>query len=70
MDSQERKHRKMRLGAWVFGGLILLDVAEYVVGVRMRSGALAPMALLAAPSVWLIARYYMHIDQIRERGER
>ena len=61
--------RKRRLGMLVFVGLLVLDLAEYFVGSRMQSGALIPLALLAAPSTWLIVRFYMHIAQLRLGGD-
>lgn len=59
--------RKMRLGLWVFGWLVLLEVGEFVVG-RTLSRTLIPLIILALPADWLILRYYMHFDQLR-KGE-
>ncbi len=66
---QDHKRRKMRLGAQVLGGLVILDAIEYVVGVALRRGALVPLLILAIPQAWLIVRYYMHIQQLRREGE-
>lgn len=59
--------RRMRLGLWVFGWLVLLEVAEFVVG-RTLGHTLIPLIILALPADWLILRYYMHLDQLR-KGE-
>ena len=67
MDDAYR--RKIRLGQYVFVGLLVLDLVEYFIGAGMRSGALIPLALLAVASGWLIIRFYMHIAQLRHKGE-
>ncbi len=64
----EDRSRKMRLGGWVLGWLVVIEVVEYVVGVTLRH-ALIPLVILAIPPTWLILRYFMHIDQLRGRGE-
>lgn len=58
----------MVLGAQVFGGLVALDVLEYWIGIALRRGALIPLIVVGMAQAWLIARYYMHIRQLR-RGE-
>ena len=60
--------RKIRLGLFVFAALLVFDLVEYFVGSGMQSGAMIPLVLLAAPSIWLIARFYMHIAQLRQKG--
>ncbi len=60
--------RKMRLGLWVLGLLVVIEVVEFVVGVNLRH-ALIPLVILAIPPAWLILRYFMHIDQLRGGGE-
>ena len=66
--SPEDRSRKMRLGLWVLGWLVVIEVVEFVVGVNLKH-ALIPLVILAVPPTWLILRYFMHIDQLRGGGE-
>ncbi len=61
--------RKLQLGGWVMLGLLTLDGIEFAIGSQMKRGALIPLIVLALVSTWLIARFYMHIRQLRRRGE-
>lgn len=55
---------RMRLGLVVFVLLMVVEVVEYVLGVGLRSGATALLALLAVPGAGLIVYYFMHISQL------
>ena len=55
---------KMRLGAVVFAGLILLDAVEYIVATTAQQ-VLLWMIVLALPQAILIAWFYMHVRQLR-----
>lgn len=61
--------RRMRIGTQTLIGLVVLDAAEYWVGVAFRRGATFLLAVLAIPQAWLIVRYFMRVQQIRRGGE-
>ncbi|HET7870264.1 MAG TPA: hypothetical protein VFM85_08095 [Actinomycetota bacterium] len=67
-EARADRGRKMRLGLWVLGWLVLIEVVEFVVGVNLQH-ALIPLVVLAIPPAWLILRYFMHIDRLRGGGE-
>jgi uncharacterized membrane protein len=56
--------RKFRKGLYVFIGLLIVEVAEYIIGVRVSSGNFIFMVLLAVPGSWLIVHYFMHIKEL------
>lgn len=60
---------KMRLGFIVFGVLMVIEVAEYILGVNMKRGAWLYLAPLAAVGAWPIVRYFMHLPQLWRREE-
>ncbi len=62
--SLRAERTKMRLGAQVFVGLVLLDVVEYLVATTVQR-TLVWLVLLALPQAWLIVRFYMHVRQLR-----
>ena len=62
--SRDDRSHKMRLGLWILGWLVVIEVAEYLVGVNFRH-ALIPLVILTVPPAWLILRYFMHIGQLR-----
>jgi len=64
MDQAASLRRKMTLGAVVFGGLILLDMLEYIVA-QTAQQVLVWMTILAIPQAALIAVFYMHLRQLR-----
>ena len=55
---------KMRLGLLVFVVLMVIEVAEYAVGVGLEDGATFLLVLLAVPGAGLIIYYFMHIAQL------
>jgi hypothetical protein len=61
--------RALRIGVIVGILLVVDDLIEYVIGRTMRTGALIPLIIVDAPAAWAIVRYYMHIGQVRRRGE-
>ncbi|MBI4282910.1 MAG: hypothetical protein HY663_00400 [Chloroflexi bacterium] len=61
---------KRRLGYVVIAALVVIKVAEYLLGTTMRSGALPYLAVLALAGAWCILYYFMHINQLwRPRGK-
>ena len=67
--SADISRRRMRTGFIVFGVLLLIKVAEYLIFTGIRSGAWPYLLALAVLSAGLIAYYYKHIRQLWERGE-
>lgn len=60
---------KFRLGYIVFGILIVIEIIEYGVGTRLRSGSWPYLGILAVIGAWPILRYFMHIFELRRRKE-
>ncbi len=63
---------RLRLGYIVFGVLVGMKVAEYLIGTRLRSGAWPYLAILAVVGAWSILYYFMHIHQLsgpRSKGD-
>ncbi len=60
---------KMRLGYGVFGVLMAIELVEYAVGTRVRSGNWPYLAVLAVIGAWPILAYFMHIRQLRKGEE-
>ena len=60
---------KLRFGFVVFGVLVALEVAEYVLGVTMKTGAWPFLAILATIAAWPIVHYFMHIMQLKRPKE-
>jgi hypothetical protein len=56
--------RKFRHGLFVFIALIIIELAEYIIGVSVSSGNFIFMVLLAVPGSWLIVHYFMHIKEL------
>lgn len=59
----------MRLGLWVLVALMLVEIIEYIAGVRIKRGAWPILAFLAVPGAGLILYYFMHIPQLWRREE-
>ena len=62
---------RLRFGYFVFGALIAIKVAEYLVTTIVRHGAWPYLAILALAGAWPILYYFMHISQLwlRERKD-
>lgn len=58
----------MRLGLWVFVGLMVVEILEYASGVTLRR-SWPTLAALAVPGAGLIIYYFMHIPQLWRREE-
>lgn len=67
-ELEARVRGKMRLGAWVFAGLLALDAFEYMIA-QTADQVLLWMALLAFPQALLIVRFYMHVKQLKHPEE-
>ena len=52
---------KMRLGLYVFGVLMVVEVVEYLVGTGIKKGAWPYLAALALIGAWPILYYFMHV---------
>ncbi|MBI2918633.1 MAG: hypothetical protein HYY01_11680 [Chloroflexi bacterium] len=55
---------KLRLGFVVFGVLVAIEVAEYVLGTSIQKGVWPFLAVLAVIGAWPIVNYFMHIKQL------
>ena len=60
---------KLRLGFIVFGALMVIEISEYVLGTRMKSGNWPYLGLLAIIGAWPILQYFMHIFELWRRKE-
>lgn len=60
---------KFRLGYVVFAVLIVIEIIEYAVGTRLRSGSWPYLGVLAVIGAWPILQYFMHIFELRRRKE-
>ena len=69
MPESGLRHR-LRIGYYVFGVLITIKVAEYLVTKGIRSGAWPYLTVLALAGAWLIIYYFMHISQIWRPGRK
>ena len=57
--------KKLKRGLIVFGVVMVIEIAEFAIGVRMTKNnwlVLAPFAFVGA---WPIVQYFMHIGHIR-----
>lgn len=63
------QRRMMRLGTWVFVALMIVEIAEYLIGVGINRGAWPFLAVLVVPGAGLIIVYFMHISQLWRREE-
>ncbi|MDO8532457.1 MAG: hypothetical protein Q7T26_09920 [Dehalococcoidia bacterium] len=57
--------KKLKRGIIVFGVVMVIEIVEFVIGVRMTKDnwlVLAPFAFVGA---WPIVQYFMHIGHIR-----
>ena len=61
--------RPMVLGLIVFFALMVIEIVEYFVGIKVLRGKLIYMAVLAIPGSWLIVQYFMHIHDLWNRDE-
>ena len=57
-------NRRLWVGYMVFGALVSIKIAEYVIATRVRVGDWPYLAALALASAWLIIYYYKHIRQL------
>lgn len=55
---------KLRLGFFVFGALVTLDVVKYIVGVSVKSGSWPYMAIFAVTAASTILYFFMHISHL------
>ena len=55
---------RLRLGVVIFVVLMIVEVAEYIIGASLNSGATVFLVVLAVPGAGLIVYYYMHISQL------
>ncbi len=60
---------RLHKGMWVFGGLGVLTVVEYLVAIGMNGGATPYLVAIALVKAWLILQYFMHMAQIWLHGE-
>lgn len=57
--------KKLKRGLIVFGVVMVIEIVEFVIGVRMTKDnwlVLAPFAFVGA---WPIVQYFMHIGHVR-----
>lgn len=59
---------KLRAGYMVFGALIGIKIAEFLIITLIRSGAWPYLAILALAGAWPILYYFMHIRQLWRGG--
>ena len=59
----------MVLGLIVFFALMVIEIVEYFVGIKVLRGNLIYMVVLAIPGSWLIVHYFMHIHDLWNRDE-
>lgn len=64
MKQKSDLRAKLRLGFFVFGSLIVLEIIEYAVGVSMKRGAWPYLAVMAVVAAWPILYYFMHISHL------
>lgn len=55
---------RLRLGYIVFGALVGIKIAEYLLGTRFLRASWPYLAILALVGAWLILYYFMHIHQL------
>jgi len=67
--TEKNMSRAMLLGLIVFLALMVVEIAEYVVGIKVLRGNLIYMAILAIPGSWLIVHYFMHIHELWNRDK-
>ncbi|MBI4298091.1 MAG: hypothetical protein HY676_06140 [Chloroflexi bacterium] len=60
---------KLRLGFYVLGALMVVEVTEYVIGTRVKRGAWPYLAILTLPGALPILYYFMHIKQLWHHEE-
>ncbi len=70
MRAARSLRRKLAIGYAVFGALIAMKIVEYFIGTRVHSGGWVYLLVLALVGVWLIAYYFMHINQLRHSQGR
>jgi|TARA_B100001964_G_scaffold224798_1_gene271972 hypothetical protein len=56
--------KKYKIGSIAFIVLLLIEIIEYIVGVKITSGNFLYMVLLSVPGSWVIIRYFMHSQQL------
>ena len=56
---------KLRIGYIVFGVLVVIEIAEYVLGTMMKTGNWLYLGLLAIIGACPILQYFMHIFELR-----
>ncbi len=69
MNKKPNLKFKLRLGFIVFGALMVIEIAEYVLGTRMKTGNWPYLGLLAIIGAWPILQYFMHIFDLRRHKE-
>ncbi len=60
---------KLRLGFYVFGVLMVIELIEFVIGTRVKNGAWPFLGVLAVIGAWPILRYFMHLPQLWRHKE-
>ena len=61
---QLARKQKLRTGYFVFGGLVGIKIAEYLLSRFVSTGVWPYLLILALVSAWLILYYYKHISQL------
>ncbi|MBI4499050.1 MAG: cytochrome C oxidase subunit IV family protein [Chloroflexi bacterium] len=58
-----------RLGLWVFLGLAVLTVVEYIVAVALPGGTVPYLTVIGLLKAGLILVYFMHVAQLWHQEE-
>ncbi len=67
--AKSEKKGLIRLGLLVFVILMVVEIIEYAVGLKVKRGNLPILAVLAVPGAGFIIYYFMHIPQLWRRKE-
>ena len=61
---KNKMFKQFKLGTIVFIALMIVEIIEYVVGVKIVKGNLILLTVLAILGAWLILQYFMHIQHL------
>ena len=69
MERKPNLKARLRLGFIVFGALMVIEIAEYVLGTMMKTGSWPYLGLLAIIGACPILHYFMHVLELRRHKE-